>query len=654
MKVVIDVEGNGYNPTKIWLVVCQDVSTCHNHIFRNLTDDEIEKKRFIDFASNVDCFIGHNVLGYDIPVIRRLLGLDLLGREKHKHCSIIDTYVCSKLIDYPRDRHSVESYGEEFNLPKGDHSDFTRWSLEMETYCIRDCDITRRIYLKYKKYLDNPAHKKSIETEHQFQGIINKLEDKGFKLDTALVDKLLVKVVEELTSLDKDILDAFPPREVLIREFTPKATKFGTISKTSVPRVLWEKIHEYEVGETYRHCKYEAFNPASHKQIIRVLNEAKWEPTAKTKAHILAEREHNRLKRIRNKTNAIALELQACDNTLTILKETGWKVNEENLMTLPASAPAAAKLLARRILYEARRRTLTEWKSLVQDDGRVHGKFQGIGAWTHRMSHQKPNMANVTNEFDLVGNVKLLGKELRQCWIVPKNRLLVGVDAEGIQLRIFAHYINDPEFTDALVRGRKDDKSDPHSLNQRILGDVCKSRAASKRFIFALLLGAGLGKLAEILASSAAAAEQALERLLVRYTGFAELKQTVIPLDAERGWFSGVDGRRVRILGETVGTRRHLAMSGYLQNGEAVVIKTAALIAEPQLEDFDSFLVNIIHDEFQVETPNDLNIAVKVAEIFDEAIREAGRRLNLLCPLAGSYRNDHGTFTIGKNWYQTH
>jgi DNA polymerase-1 len=110
------------------------------------------------------------------------------------------------------------------------------------------------------------------------------------------------------------------------------------------------------------------------------------------------------------------------------------------------------------------------------------------------MAHQNPNTANIPNEFDTAGRKKLLGKELRSLWCAPKNRLLVGCDAEGIQLRIFAHYINDPEFTDALVKGKKDDKTDPHSLNQRILGSVCKSRAAAKRFIYALLLGAGIGE----------------------------------------------------------------------------------------------------------------------------------------------------------------
>jgi len=648
MKVVLDVEGNGYNPTKVWLVVCLDVVTGHTHIFRNLSDDPAERDRFINWFDGVELCIGHNILGYDLPVLDRLLGV----RFDVEKC--LDTFIVSKLVDYPREGHSVESYGIEFGLPKGDHSDYTKWSQEMEDYCIRDCEITLRIYKKYLKYLSNSLHRPSIRLEHQFQCIVNNLEYKGFTLDIKLCTRLLDKVTQVLLTLDKDILEAFPKRLKLIREVTPKETKYGSISLSSIPRDMRIHTSELTVGAAFSYCTWVEFNPASHKQIIRVLNEAGWSPVVKTKAHIEAERELSQLKRSNRRTNGVAPELQAVYNTLTILKEYGWKVNEENLTTLPASAPAPARLLAKRILHEARRRTLTEWLNLVQSDGRVHGKFQGIGAWTHRMSHQKPNMANITNEFDLVGNVKLLGKELRQCWTVPEERLLVGVDAEGIQLRIFAHYIQDSEFTDALVRGRKDDKTDPHSLNQRILGSVCKSRAAAKRFIFALLLGAGVGKLAEILACDVKSAQQALERLLVRYTGFARLKQEVIPADAERGWFTGIDGRRVRILGETAGSRRHLAMSGYLQNGEAVIIKTAAVIAAPQIEEYDSFLLNIIHDEYQVETPNDLRIAVVVAEIIDEAIRESGRRLNLRCPLAGSYRNDHGKYTIGKNWYQTH
>lgn len=271
------------------------------------------------------------------------------------------------------------------------------------------------------------------------------------------------------------------------------------------------------------------------------------------------------------------------------------------------------------------------------------------------MNHQNPNTANIPNEFDTAGKKKLYGKELRSFWCAPKNRLLVGCDAEGIQLRIFAHYIDDPEFTEALVNGRKEDKSDPHSLNQRILGDVCKSRAAAKRYIYALLLGAGQGKLQEILGCDQSAATEAYERLLQRYTGFAYLKEKVIPADAKRGWFVGLDGRAVRIPGDEVGQRRHLAMSGYLQNGEAVAMKLATLKWWHKLPEYGAKLVNFVHDEWQTEVPNNIEIALAVAKMQADSLRLVGEELGLKCPLAGSYWNDDlNDYTIATNWSKTH
>jgi DNA polymerase-1 len=248
---------------------------------------------------------------------------------------------------------------------------------------------------------------------------------------------------------------------------------------------------------------------------------------------------------------------------------------------------------------------------------------------------------------------------MRQLWIAPKNRLLVGVDAEGIQLRIFAHYIDDKEFTYALVHGRKDNKTDPHSLNQRILGSVCKTRASAKRFVYALLLGAGISKLANILGCSQPQAKEALNRLLERYTGFASLRKTDIPRDARLGYFIGLDGRKVPIPGDSQRDREHLCMSGYLQNGEAIVVKQAAIIADEWLrlekERRSWQFVDIIHDELQSEVRNSVDYAIKIAKIKCEAIEEAGKIYKLKCPMAGSYYNDDTKKnTIGTNWYATH
>lgn len=658
MKVVIDIEGDSLNPTQIWVIVCKNIDTGEYHIFRNPGDnDDGAAHRFHQFAGMVDHWIGHNILGFDMPVLSRLLGI----QYSPDNCT--DTLIISKLVDYSRKKHgtkkgphSLEDYGLEFGTEKGSFNDWSKYSEDLEKYCCRDVDIAHRIYAKYLRVIVGEEWQPAIRLEHSFQHCVNSLTRNGFAFDRLNAVKLLDKITGELGVLDGEILRAFPPREVLIREFTPRATKFGTISKQSVPKPLWDDISSYEVGRTYSLTRWEEFNPASHPQLIRVLAEAGWQPVNKTDTHKDTERELNKLKfGRRHKTEADLAAEKALEEKLEKLKISGWSIDEENLATLPISAPQGARLLAKRTLLESRRRSLVEWLGLVKDDGRIHGEFQGIGAWTHRMSHQKPNTANIPTEFEMDGTKKIYGAELRKLWIAPKKRLLVGVDAEGIQLRIFAHYIDDKDFTNALVNGRKSDKTDPHSFNQKVLGDLCKTRQAAKRFVFALLLGAGMGKLAQILECSVAGAEEALDRLLDRYEGFARLKQTSIPTDAERGYFVGLDGRKVRIPGDTASYRRHLCMSGYLQNGEAVVMKKACLKWEHKLKDFKSILVDFVHDEWQTETPNNMEIALQVAKMQASSLKEVGDELKLKCPLAGSYWNDdHNDYTVGTNWLHTH
>lgn len=651
MQVVIDIEANGLKkPTQIWCIVCKDIDTGDLHVFRRPSQVPEEAERFRNLGLDVTRWIGHNLLGYDLPVLQSILGITIPVEN------VVDTLVVSKLLDYPRDGHSLEHYGEEFKFPKGNISDFSKYSEELVTYCVNDVHLNHKVYTKYSKYINDPTWKESLDTEQLFQQkCINTLESNGFHFNIKRCETLLEKVMAELTILDKEISDEFPPREVLIREFTPKATKHGTISKTSVPRSLWGQIADYEVGGTYRHTKLEPFNPSSHKQLIDVLTEAGWRPVDKTKTHIELDRELARLKHTRGRDPVVDLRLKECHTIKIKSEKYGWKINENNLATLPPSAPSPARKLAKRILLEARRRTLVEWLALVdRDTSRIHGRFYGIGAWTHRMAHQNPNTANIPGEFKEDGSVKLYGKEMRSLWTAPKGKLLLGVDADAIQLRIFAHYIDDPDFTKSLVEGKKEDKSDPHSFNASIIG--C-SRKAAKRFIFAFLLGAGLGKLAEILGCTLEEAEAALGRLLERYSGLAKLKAEVIPADAKRGWFLGLDGRKVRIPGETPGARKHLAMSGYLQNGEAVVMKKACLLWHKQLEEekLPFTFVNFVHDEWQTEVPNNMEVALRIAQIQADALRIVGEELNLKCPLAGSYWNDdHKDYTIGVNWYQTH
>jgi DNA polymerase-1 len=239
---------------------------------------------------------------------------------------------------------------------------------------------------------------------------------------------------------------------------------------------------------------------------------------------------------------------------------------------------------------------------------------------------------------------------MRQLWGAAPGRTLVGVDATGIQLRILAHYINDEKFTKEVISG------DVHSLNKQSLGEVCKDREVAKTFIYAWLLGAGVGKISEILSCSRGAAVEALDKFTNAYTGLKKLKEEIIPRDAARGYFVGLDGRLVKIWGDEESERRHLAMSGYLQNGEKCVMAIACILWNEKLtqEMVPYRQVDLVHDEFQTETINDLETALHIAEVQAQAIRDAGTLLNLNCPMDGSYKTKKGTYTIGQNWLITH
>lgn len=650
MRIVLDIECNRLvKPDKIWVIVCYDIDKKEYHVFRLPTDNDETAREFREFSQGCTLVIGHNICGYDLPILSDLLGVRFDIQQT------LDTLIISKMADYPRKGHSVEDYGLEFGYEKIKHYDFSKYSDDLETYCIRDVDITRRIYSKYDKFISNPDHADCIRLEHCFQLVVNQLHDDGFSFNTAKAEKLLERVTKELRDLDEKILDAFPPRLKLIREVTPKETKHGTISLNSIPKALRGDMHLFSAGSSFSYCSLTDFNPSSHTQIVRVLNEAGWVPVDKTETHKDVERELNKLKHTK-RDEALDIRYQELYTKYNQLRIKGWKVNEANLETLPPSAPLAARLLAKRILLESRRRTLTEWLSLVSSESRIHGKFYGIGAWTHRMAHQQPNTANIPNSVKVSdGSTILYGKELRSLWQAPKGRLLVGVDAEAIQLRVFAHLINDPELTNAIVNGKKSEGTDPHSLNKSYFGSYCKTRNAAKHSLYAMFFGGGPNKIAEIMSCTREQAEEAIASLTKKYPGLEKLHKEVIPKDAQRGYLIGLDGRPVRIPGDTVSARKHLWMSGSLQNGEKVIMAKATVRFSPQLKEYNSFLVNLVHDEWQTETPNNMEIAIKVGQLQCEALEWAGRELKLNCPIAGSFWNDDDNdYTIATNWSKTH
>ena len=85
-SLVFDIEANGLNPDKVWCIVAKDVRFGHTHKF-----DINNIKQGISLLNKTDTLIGHNILGYDLPVLEKLYDFKYKGK-------VIDTLVLSRLF----------------------------------------------------------------------------------------------------------------------------------------------------------------------------------------------------------------------------------------------------------------------------------------------------------------------------------------------------------------------------------------------------------------------------------------------------------------------------------------------------------------------------------------------------------------------------
>jgi DNA polymerase-1 len=623
MRVVADIETNALeNPTICWCLCAIDIDTKKEYSFEFPND----LQAFRLWSSSVEHWIGHNFISYDAVWINSLLGVHILPG------TVTDTLVLSHLLKYKLDDgHSLEAWGDRLKIKKvGLDVDFTKWSEDIIDRCKTDVKINLALYEYLMSKLDRKEFHEAIKTEMEFAWVCRDMHEAGFAFDIDGAKELYNEIDREVQELDRSILAAFPPKAKLIREITPKLTKHGTISRSNMPRD-WVDFTIVSDGAPFSLVDFEPFNPTSTKQIIERLSPF-WDPVDRTDGYLRAQKERDKDK-------------------LNRLKDTAWKVNEANLATLSHTAPSAAHLLVRRLMLGARLRTLTEWMgSYNHGTGRVHGRFNGIGTWTHRMAHKEPNLGNVAaeksikyNSPELKKRATELGGRMRSLWIAQANSYLVGTDMESAHLRIFAHLIDDEKFREALLTGDKKLGTDPHSRNAAILSGIGADRDRAKTFIFTFLNGGGVGKVASIFGTTSQRAKEALGGFIESYPGLKRFKETEAEAWAKRGYFVGPDGRFV------VCDSAHHMLAGYLQNFEATMMKKANLIWRAKADELGIKYkqVNLVHDEYVTEVEGTEEQAKLLGNIQCDAIRDVGQMYGIRCPMAGESK-------VGKNWLEVH
>ena len=121
----------------------------------------------ISWLETADCIIGHNIIGFDLPIIKRLypyfnptgIIIDTLLLSRLYHPNLLDIDKKHAWNHMPLQlygRHSLESYGYRLGEYKGNFAkttDWKEWSQEMQDYCEQDVTVTKKLWNHFLPYL---------------------------------------------------------------------------------------------------------------------------------------------------------------------------------------------------------------------------------------------------------------------------------------------------------------------------------------------------------------------------------------------------------------------------------------------------------------------------------------------------------------------
>lgn len=169
MTLIFDLEANGlvHDVTRIHCLGIYDTETKQTLVYNDEGNTE-PLTRGIQRLEDADVIVGHNIINYDLAVIRKLypwferLGmvLDTLVLSRLCHADILKTDQKRKWKQMPMQlygRHSLEAYGYRLNENKGDFgktADWKEWSQEMQDYMIQDVVVTTKLWNHFQPYLN--------------------------------------------------------------------------------------------------------------------------------------------------------------------------------------------------------------------------------------------------------------------------------------------------------------------------------------------------------------------------------------------------------------------------------------------------------------------------------------------------------------------
>ena len=322
--------------------------------------------------------------------------------------------------------------------------------------------------------------------------------------------------------------------------------------------------------------------------------------------------------------------------------KTGYSTSADILDKLAPDYPVVSKILEYRQLTKLKSTYADGLANYIQEDGRIHGKFNQTITATGRISSTEPNLQNIPIRMEL-------GRLIRKVFIPEEGYVFVDADYSQIELRVLAHCSGDEQLINAYKEARDIHRITASQVFHTPFEEVTDlQRRNAKAVNFGIVYGISSFGLSQDLSITKKEAAQYIERYFETYPSIKEFLDGAVEHAKENGYVTTLFGRRRPVpelsssnfMQRSFGER--VAMNAPIQGTAADIMKIAMNGVNRRFKEnnMKSKLVLQVHDELLIEAHEEELETVK--EILSYEMEHAA---NLHVPLEVDMH-------IGENWYE--
>jgi len=402
------------------------------------TGDYDEMREF--FATH-HYLIGHNIIRFDIPAVEKILGIKV-------NAKLVDTLALSWYLNFDRPKHGLESYGEDYGVPKPVIKDWNTLTYEEYAHrCSEDVKINSRLWRDIwhklnKLYQDEGEMDRFIQYLSFKMDCAREQEALRWKLDVERTQAAYDEIMALKQEKEEQLADAMPRRILTAIRTKPKVMykKDGNLSSHGErwTALCAENKMPISAEQITVMVGDELANPNSNDQVKDWLYSLGWNPRTWKFLRDKVTGDERKIEQVRK-------DGELCESVLDL-----------------SDVDPAVGILDGLTVLTHRAGILKSFLENVSDDGYLKAEVAGFTN-TLRFRHAKPlvNLPSVDKPY---------GDVIRGVLTCPEGYTLCGADMTSLEDTTKRHYMKplDPDYVLEMSR----EGFDPHLDLAKFAGDV--------------------------------------------------------------------------------------------------------------------------------------------------------------------------------------